>query len=117
MKRLSLYNPYLILLIAAISCFMASCGANQRQFLAIDAASIKAGESMDAVLTGLGPPDARKRLSPTHEAWYYYYVNKRFYQKTPLIGGFLGKGEIETLEIKFLRDKVEAATFYVVGQK
>ncbi len=111
------HNILYIFLIIFFTLITTSCTINQREFLVLDTSLIHIGQPANEVRSILGPPDARKKIGPEREAWYYYHKRRRFYQRIPIIGSHLGQPEIEVLEVKFFSDRVEKTTFYVTHEE
>ncbi len=103
----------MVLLIGLICLQLASCAGAPRRYLAFDASLLKKGDTQDGVLKVMGPPDARRINDTGQEEWYYYHVHRPFWQRLPLVGGHLGKEDVEALQVVFQNGKVLKVVYYV----
>ncbi len=112
-KRSRASVPFMVLLIGILCLQLASCAGTPRRYLTLDASLIKKGESKTRVLKMLGPPDARRTNDAGQEEWYYYSVHRHFWQRIPMLGRYLGKEDVEALQVTFQTDKVLKVVYYV----
>ncbi len=107
-------NLTVFLLIGLLTLGLCGCGGGKRVYLANDACLIKTGQySRPEVVRLLGPPARITRQADGRETWYYYNINKSLLKRIPLLGGHLGREEVEILEIVFLGNQVYQCRYQV----
>ena len=105
MRRLILVGLSLLLLLGG-------CYSKPVRHLASDASLIRAGESTrQDVLRYLGEPNGRRTVSPGVEEFVYYEEQRDFFQRTPLVGPFLGTEGNEMLMLTLTGDLVTDSIF------
>ncbi|WP_424661845.1 MULTISPECIES: hypothetical protein [Dissulfurimicrobium] len=101
-------------MLGLLTVFLSSCTGPPKTHLVSDASILKVGQSQTDVLKLFGPPYASQTNAKGQEEWYYYEVNKHFWQRIPLLGKYLGGEKIEALQIIFESRKVIKVQYYVV---
>ncbi len=103
------------ILIGLMCLQLASCAPAHIRYLTFDASLIKKGDTMARVEKVMGFPDARRINSAGQEEWYYYRVKSHFWQRIPLLGKYLGKKQVDALQVVFQTGIVQRVTYYVPG--
>jgi outer membrane protein assembly factor BamE (lipoprotein component of BamABCDE complex) len=117
MKMNALLKLYLFLVIGIFVSMLASCSGTPKRHLAPESTIVAAGQSKDEVTQLLGHPGAT-RINPNGlEEWYYYEEHKSFWKKVPLARSYLGREEVESIQIIFDQDKVAKVKYYVPVRK
>jgi len=102
-------------LIGTLILFLASCAGTPKKYLAVDASLVKQGQSKAEISEFFGPPEAGRINQAGQEEWYYYDVHRHFWQRIPFLGRYLGKKEVECLQIVLESGQVVKAVYYVQG--
>lgn len=113
MTHVSNLKLYCFVIIGLFIASLTSCSGPPRTHLVADASILKMGQNQADVLKLFGPPHASQTNSQGQEEWYYYEVNKHFWQRIPILGKYLGNERIEALQIIFESGKVIKVRYYV----
>jgi len=103
----------LLLLIGLFAALLTSCGGSPRRYLAADASLVNPGQTPEEILALFGHPDATRTNRSGQEEWYYYQVRSHFWQRIPFLHRWLGREEVEALQIVFDSQRVIKALYYV----
>ncbi len=104
----------IILMLAAVLCFIAGCSSKPVRHLASDAALIKTGESVrQDVERYLGQPDSRRTLSPGVEEYIYYQERKGMFGDMLLIGGWIDPESYEMIRVTLDDGVVSGCDFLI----
>lgn len=117
MKRNAHVILYLFLVIGISVSILSSCSGAPKRYLAPEASIIAEGQSKDEVIQLLGHPEATRINPHGQEEWYYYEEHKSFWKKVPLARSYLGREEVESIQIIFEQDKVAKVRYYVPVQE
>lgn len=107
------HNITLLPLLLAVLIILSSCSGYKHTYLPIDASVVKKGDTMAEVREFLGPPSAILKKSEDTQEWYYFDDKTWFWQRTPLLGKYLGDRKVESLLLILKDEKVVSVTFYV----
>ena len=101
------------LFILALSvCLLSGCYVNPVRHLAADIALVQVGQSTrEEVLIFLGDPDEQQVLENGTEKWLYTQATKSGFEKTPLLGKYLGTPEVNRAVISFTNGIVTGSVF------
>ena len=101
-----------LILIGLLAMNLCSC-AEKEPHLAIDASVISKGQTKSEVKKLVGEPDYITHNQKGEEEWFYYHDITPFWRKIWLVGGLLGKKEVEAIQITFYHDHVSRVIYYV----
>ncbi len=81
---------------------LAGCYTTPVRHLSADAALLQAGKSTrQDVLVFLGDPDEQQELAEGVEKWLYKEKDTSFFEKTPLVGRYLGAPTYNQVVVTF----------------
>ena len=101
-----------VVLLALTVCLLSGCYINPVRHLAADIALVQVGQSTrEDVLIYLGDPDEQQVLEDGTEKWLYTQAKKSGFEKTPLLGKYLGSPEINRAVITFANGIVTDSLF------
>jgi hypothetical protein len=99
-------------LLALTVCLLSGCYINPVRHLAADIALVQVGQStQEDVLIFLGDPDEQQVLENGTEKWLYTQAKKSGFEKTPLLGKYLGSPEVSRAVITFANGRVTDSLF------
>lgn len=102
----------MIVLMLLSACFLSGCYITPVRHLAADIALVQVGQSTrEDVLIFLGDPDEQQVQSEGNEKWLYTQKKKSGFEKTPLVGKYLGNPEINKVVITFVNGIVADTRF------
>jgi outer membrane protein assembly factor BamE (lipoprotein component of BamABCDE complex) len=100
-------------LIGILLLFLSSCTFPTKKYLVLDASLVQKGQTREEIVEFFGPPHAERTNPAGQEELYYYDVKRHFWHNIPFLGGYLGKKEVECLQIVLESGKVVKAIYYV----
>ncbi len=113
MKIKTRTNLVIVFLIGILALILASCAGTPGRHLPADASLIKQGQAEAELIELLGQPQAIRTNQAGRKEWYYYDVHEHFWQRIPVLGHYLGKKEVEALQIILDSHQVVKAVYYV----
>ena len=101
-----------LLLAITFSVLVSGCYVKPVRHLASDVSLLKIGEStQEDVLVYLGDPDEHEGMADGTQRWIYKEKKAEFFEKTPLVGGYIGTPE-DRMVIVTLKDGIVIDRIY-----
>lgn len=95
-----------LLLALVMSILVSGCYNKPVRHLASDVSLLKIGEStQEDVLIYLGDPDELEEMGNGIQRWTYNEQKANFFEKTPLVGGYIGTPEDRQVQV-ILKDGI-----------
>ena len=120
-KRQQPYRQCLLFFLLAVLSVITTSGCSSRsyvQHLASDAILIVPHQSTQKeIVSLLGQPEQRKKLSDGAEEWIYFQTKQSFLRKTPYIGKKFGHEAYDLVIIHFKGDLVTSSTYRLLTEE